>query len=157
MTQVAEVDGWVFRPLAANPIAEDPIWEELNHRAHAARRMHGKHAEIAGVFYQCKRWGLHEEQTFDLHTRVLYTGSGRSGRFHFSDVEVQWIYELLDAGLLLGIWHSHPAGHREPSEADWSGHPRGVPMYIICLEGNKTTIHCYTDEDRPQGWMPPDE
>jgi proteasome lid subunit RPN8/RPN11 len=31
-----------------------------------------------------------------------------------------------------GVWHSHPGGTPEPSEADLLYHPRGMRMFIVC-------------------------
>ena len=56
------------------------------------------------------------------------------GTFAFSHKDCIAVYEAMESGSLEGIWHSHPRGHKAPSERDWLNHPRNVPLYIVVLE-----------------------
>lgn len=75
--------------------------------------------------------------------------------FSFSSEDTHIVYELLENGDCLGIWHSHPSGYALPSITDWIGHPRdpNLDMYIIApTKGRKhdvVYIYRYTEDDRP--------
>lgn len=76
--------------------------------------------------------------------------SKKGGRFRFSDDEAWHVFELLDNERLEGMWHSHPLGHKEPSDRDWIGHPHGVPLYIVALLGmTEAEVIRFDDGDRP--------
>lgn len=78
-----------------------------------------------------------------------------SGEFMFPPEFASAVYDLLDKGDCLGIWHSHPNGKPEPSITDWIGHPRdpACDMYIVVpIQGRKhkiVSIYRYTEDDRP--------
>lgn len=85
-------------------------------------------------------------------TSVPVENFDSTGRFAYSHDDAMRVFELLDAGNLLGLWHSHPDGNTQPSRQDWDGHPRGVPMFIVALDQDDpraASVVRYDDEDRP--------
>ena len=67
------------------------------------------------------------------------------GDEHFQIHPEDWV-EAEDAGVVLGVVHSHPGGTTEPSPADLRGCNRsGVPWWIFTLEGEWKRI-------TPSGW-----
>ena len=104
------------------------------------------------------------ERVHDNHPQVrintiqVANVAEETGEFAFDDATIAKVYELWDADDLLGIWHSHPRGMREPSILDWEGHPRGVPMFIVVLDLDsdgpaaddcRAEVWRYEDSDRP--------
>jgi proteasome lid subunit RPN8/RPN11 len=111
----------------------------------------GRQAEACGYFMKCEAEedGVH---TFNLEN----VNAMEAGRFALHDDDCLLLAELIEQQMLLGLWHSHPNGQRRPSAEDWSGHPHGVPMYIVSVEGEDTyLIMRFTDEDRP-GYIDPE-
>lgn len=81
---------------------------------------------------------------------VCHNVAPGAGKFALTTDDAWALWMCLDADELGGVWHSHPLGHREPSEADWVGHPRGVPLYIVVLLNSyETEVLRYDDADRP--------
>jgi proteasome lid subunit RPN8/RPN11 len=106
--------------------------------------MFGRQAEACGYFMTC-------EVEDEIHTFALENVNAmESGKFALHDDDCLLMAELIEQRMLLGLWHSHPNGRREPSPEDWAGHPHGVPMYIVSCESvGEYMIMRYTDEDRP--------
>lgn len=87
----------------------------------------------------------------DGRTRVVVRDnvSDQPGTFRFSVEECFNVAKAMESGSVLGVWHSHPAGHREPSAEDWMGQPFSVDMYIVVLEPDQALVLRFTDDDRP--------
>ncbi len=103
-------------------------WRFIEDEFRADMDLHGRSRETVGIFIQGEQ---------GIETEVL-VNEGREGKFLLSSIEAVYVYQHIEAGTLLGVWHTHPHGQRNPSEADWAGHPAGVPMYIVSVESSDT-------------------
>lgn len=80
--------------------------------------------------------------------------AGDEGEFMFSMDDSIKVFNLIETGDCLGIWHTHPNGNPNPSESDWLGHPRNVnvPMFIVALSLEmvyQASVVRYEETDRP--------
>lgn len=91
--------------------------------------------------------------TSDSHATsmvIVPNVNAEPGRFAFSNDVVWDVYNHIEAQSLGGLWHSHPMGHTQPSDEDWAGQPRDVPLYlVVLLDDNVCEVWHYDDSDRP--------
>lgn len=126
-----------------DPTTAEVDWRKIEAEARQVMELYGRHREVCGAFVQNGVAGV--------ATVVLENVSEQDGQFMLGRRDTIWLYEQMEAGLLQGLWHTHPNGRRTPSEADWSGLPHGVPMYIISIESSTGMLVVRFDEsDRPR-------
>jgi proteasome lid subunit RPN8/RPN11 len=129
------------RTESADPVARKANWDLIRMHIQGMSELYGRSHECVGVFAR------NGDRQF---TEYLVNESEARGHFTLSDDDAMTIYQYIEDGLLLGVWHTHPNGKVVPSQEDWTGHPRGVPMYIIAVNpGYRLTVTRHDEDDRP--------
>lgn len=123
----------------------EPDWDVAIAVARHAIRTEGDEAEVCGYIVMDSMNGA-------LMPRIIVVDNiaEKPGRFDMSAEDCFEVYEAMAEGCLVGVWHSHPNGSRQPSKRDWDNHPHGVDMYIVCIESpSSAMVLRYCDDDRP--------
>lgn len=124
---------------------DEPDWSQAIDAAREAERMQGTDWEACGIIFR---------DSFGVKIKVLENIAKGPGEFDISAEDCFDVYEWLAEGGLVGIWHSHPNGHRQPSQRDWDNHPQGVAMYIVVLESDEEAMVLRYDDDSRPGKRP---
>lgn len=131
-----------------DPIAAQADWVHIEDQFRTAMDLLGRHHEVVGAFLD----GGQGMMTYVLGNR------GAAGKFILPAEDARFVAQAIEDGDLLGLWHTHPLGHRYPSPADWSGHPRGIPMYIVSVESDtEFMVLRFDDSNRPGVQADPDD
>jgi proteasome lid subunit RPN8/RPN11 len=131
---------------------EEAAWRHAISEAWDAIDYHGPFAEVCGYIERVKTdapW-ISMRVVSVVNTLLM----DADGEFAFTDEDTMRVYDLMEKGDCLGIWHSHPSGGPHPSDTDWLGHPRdpNVPMFILALDQDHprtASVTRYEETDRP--------
>lgn len=134
-----------------DPVVAEANWNHIHYMSHLNVELFGRNVETVGMFT------VMPNTLGSVITEVL-RNVGPAGKFALSDGDAAQVYQCIEDGTLLGLWHTHPHGHRLPSAEDWAGHPHGVPMYIVSMEmDGELMVLRYDSSDRPGAQADPEQ